>query len=397
MRPLSQGFIDRVKAAVNLKELAESYGAELEPAGDNIWHCCCPHPDHNDDTPSFTVWHNEDGGWTWCCFGCHNGAKDPAHGNYGTDCAAFIQWMSNGKIGFRKIMEILAEHAGIPMEVDEYAGEYQKNRLRAKGFHVNLPNRVRRYLYERGLDDADIDKWNIGYNMFPEYWGHTKLKVERITFPIYDAYDNVLGFSNRKFSHIDNDDVPKYWNDKTSPWFNKGSCLYGIQNLDKEFPEIRIVEGQMDTILAHKHGVKNVVASMSTSFTKKHAMLLANLGITPVFLMDADKAGQDAMKKCVNYMLELGIYAKVFVVPIGKDIADFCNAYDGDVEQYITDHTMPFWKFYMKEPLIKYEVAMDKLRMEAMPFILEASESCTTKEDKALMKSYVKERFGIAL
>ena len=45
--------------------------------------------------------------------------------------------------------------------------------------------------------------------------------------------------------------------------------LYGIQNIDEDFPEIRITEGTFDVILAQKYGAKNVFATLGTAFTEK--------------------------------------------------------------------------------------------------------------------------------
>ena len=64
----SSNFKDKIKQKINLLELIKEY-TDLKPAGDNIWQGRCPHPDHDDTTPSFRVWKNNDNTWSWACMG----------------------------------------------------------------------------------------------------------------------------------------------------------------------------------------------------------------------------------------------------------------------------------------------------------------------------------------
>ena len=45
--------------------------------------------------------------------------------NYGSDCFAFLQWISNGKIGWRQAVMILADEYGISAPDDKNAVVYQ--------------------------------------------------------------------------------------------------------------------------------------------------------------------------------------------------------------------------------------------------------------------------------
>src|SRR5829696_4798742 len=61
--------IDRAKDVVTTLELAERLTGQLRRVGDR--HVAgCPLPDHDEQTPSFTVY-PDDGGW-WC-YGCNRG------------------------------------------------------------------------------------------------------------------------------------------------------------------------------------------------------------------------------------------------------------------------------------------------------------------------------------
>jgi hypothetical protein len=63
--------IDAAKEAVTVLELAERLvGKPLRRNGQG-YKACCPLPDHDDSTPSFYVYADNERGWT--CFGCGRG------------------------------------------------------------------------------------------------------------------------------------------------------------------------------------------------------------------------------------------------------------------------------------------------------------------------------------
>lgn len=79
-KPIS-GHIDveGIKARADIVATIESYGIELKKAGHNFKVCC---PFHNEKTPSFTVYPDEN---RWHCYGCQ------ANG----DVFAFVMKMEN--------------------------------------------------------------------------------------------------------------------------------------------------------------------------------------------------------------------------------------------------------------------------------------------------------------
>ncbi|HCY21809.1 TPA: hypothetical protein DIC40_08455 [Patescibacteria group bacterium] len=48
---------------------------------------------------------------------------------------------------------------------------------------------------------------------------------KRITFPIFDTMNNIIGFSARV---LDPNDTPKYLNSSEHPAFEKSKILYGL-------------------------------------------------------------------------------------------------------------------------------------------------------------------------
>ena len=401
---ISEAFKAKVKDATDLLKLAEEY-TEMRSVGYNVWQGKCPHPDHDDSTSSFTVYYNKDGTWSWCCYGCSAERKNTKKGSYGTDCFAFLMWLSNHKgskrvLSWPQAVEALAKKAGIPMERGRNDDIYEVLKRRAKSYHKNLFPFVKRYLYNRGLDDADIEEWMLGFGTFQETnyspdGKRRKMDIPRIVFPLIGRYGHVFGSSRRKLGHEDDKSIPKYWNSPTSDYFHKKEYLYGIQKYDPSFEEIRITEGQMDVILAAKYGVRNIVAPLGTAFSEEHAKFIQKERKTPCFCLDGDAAGLKATKKKVSMLADMGVYAKVLILPDGMDMADMANMYKDELEEYVQANAMPYWQFILSEEATRYEARLNELRAQSLPAIKSALEGVKSDEDNLLLKSYLKERFGL--
>jgi DNA primase len=83
-----------------------------------------------------------------------------------------------------------------------------------------------------------------------------------------------------------------------------------------------IVEGYMDVITAHQNGFHNVVAAMGTSLTDKQVRLIKRLSKNVLLALDADAAGEEAMKRCITLENVLGTEIKIVKIPAGKDPDD---------------------------------------------------------------------------
>lgn len=389
-------FKEQVKSATDLKELIEEY-TTLKKTGDNVWSGRCPHPDHRDSSPSFRLFMNKPGDYTWKCFGCQDPyAKKGEHGNYGSDCFAFIQWINdyNGsthKVSFNDSIRILAERASIQIPIrKEHRFAYKRNEMLARAAYSNQLPQVREYLYSRGLDKEDIRRWKIGFRQQRE----GKLLVNRIVFPLMNRFGKCVGFSNRSFN--ESDDVPKYWNSPKSDIFDKGNFFFGEQFID-DFEELRITEGQFDVILSTKFGAKNVVATLGTAFTEKHVFKCKYLHKYPVFIFDGDEAGAKGIRRAVERCVSKGIPSKVCILPKNKDLAEISIELGNEIEEWIQSHSIPAWEYQLWEPTIAYEAGVQELRMKALPALREAAAYPMTKDEKTLFTSLVKERFGIVL
>ena len=112
----------------------------------------------------------------------------------------------------------------------------------------------------------------------------------------------------------------KYVNTTDTPVYKKSNNLFGI-NFAKNYCSERIilVEGNMDVISLHQAGFENTVAPLGTAFTKEQANLLARYTKEIVLMLDADAAGQKAVRRASEILENTGLSVRVVVIPDGKD------------------------------------------------------------------------------
>lgn len=311
--------VDEVKQRLDIVDLV-SQQVTLQKAGRNFRALC---PFHSERTPSFYVFPDRQ---TWHCFGaCASGG----------DIISFV--MKKEGLEFRGALELLAQRAGVTLRAPSAEQEdphrevlRRANEAAAHFFHhalLNSPEAASalEYLQGRGLDRETITSFQLGYA--PNSWDELKrhlsgqgfeegdllaagLLVEgergpydrfrgRLMFPIRTERGRVAGFGARALD----DSVPKYLNTPQSPIFDKGGILYALDRAGEHMRRIGqavIVEGYMDAIAAHQHGLGNVVASMGTAITERQASLLKRYTRNLALALDADQAGSEATLRGVQ-------------------------------------------------------------------------------------------------
>ncbi|MGE3855786.1 MAG: DNA primase [Dehalococcoidia bacterium] len=311
-----------MKARHDNDETDRAYAPNLKNAG-RTWKARSPF--HSEKTPSFNV--DPERG-TWHCFGaCSTGG----------DVIEFVRRKEG--LDFKEALRLCAERAGVelrppsPREAEEreqHARLLAANEAAAVFFQAALAGPdgadARAYATGRGLDEATMSTWQLGYA--PAGWsglvdhlvarGFTKADLidaglalegdrglydrfrDRLIFPTRDARRRLIGFGARAMRP---GDEPKYLNTPQTPLFDKSGNLYG---LDRAAEPIRradqavVVEGYVDVIAAHQFGIDNVVASNGTSITEKQMTLLKRYTQNVVLALDADNAGSEAALRGVE-------------------------------------------------------------------------------------------------
>ena len=373
-------FLQELKQKTDLVQLVNQY-TKLKKVGLGIWQGVCPNPKHKDDKPSLTVWQKHN---SWACYGCHSGKKG-VDGNLGSDAIAFMQWVEN--LEWRQAVIKLAKWNDIPIPTDKNQKELEKNYNLNKKYRKDLNRNEESldYLYERGLDDIDIEEWQLGYDNYNK----------RIVFPLLNKYKDIIGF-NKRIIDPNYKGGDKYINSSTSDIFNKSNYLYGSHKLDNDFNEIRITEGSMDVVLSHKYGLKNIVASLGTAFTEQHARAIAKTGKTPVLIFDGDDAGDSGISKALSYFEALGIYCKIVKLPKGMDLADLSLEQKFGIENYIRRNAITAGYLQIRDIVTEYNSSLYQVRLEYIPRLEEVMKYVPKTEER-MLKSYIKDELNINL
>ncbi len=315
----------------------------LKRAGQNFKATC---PFHHEKTASFVVSPHKQ---IFHCFGC----------GVGGTVIDFV--MKQERMEFPEAFRMLANKLGIEIPEDSERNDetlslketiYRANELAAGYFHQNLlaenaqSQDVRRYLKERGVqfDSAKslklgfaLDKWEglishlRGKDVTVSVMEKAGLIVpkenrdgfydrfrNRIVFPIYDVRSRCIGFGARALK----DSTAKYINSPETPVYVKGQHLYGL-NFSKDAVRAKdfaiVVEGYMDFLIPFQAGVDNIVASSGTALTPEQIRLLRRYTQNVVMLFDADQAGESAMIRSLDILIEEGMNVKVAELSAGED------------------------------------------------------------------------------
>lgn len=141
----------------------------------------------------------------------------------------------------------------------------------------------------------------------------------RLIFPILDQIGRPIAFGGRK---INLEDEPKYLNSPETDLFKKSSTLFAMPQAFRAIQQQRcavITEGYTDAIACHQAGFENVVATLGTALTAKHAGVLRRVCDKVVLLFDSDEAGQIAADRALDVFFAETIDVQVMALPGGKD------------------------------------------------------------------------------
>ncbi len=309
-------------------------------------------PFSNEKTPSFTV--NDEKGF-YHCFSTQE------HG----DIFTFL--MKTQNLSFVEAVERLAEEAGLempratPQEAAEAVRETKLREAAESGcaffeqmLHAPEGRHALEYLRNRGLTDATIKRFRLGYapngnllktkltargvneNLLletrlvsPGKEGRESFDFfrDRVMFPILDMRGRPVAFGGR----VMGEGEPKYLNSPDTPLFHKGQMLYGFSLArapagDKR--EVIVAEGYMDVIGLAQAGFTHAVAPLGTAMTEAQLAILWRLAPEPTLCFDGDRAGRAAALRAAERALPLlkaGLSLRFAIMPAGKDPDDICR------------------------------------------------------------------------
>lgn len=300
---IDKNTIEKILDAADIVEVVGEH-VTLKRVGSRYRGLC---PFHNDHSPSFYVF-PETG--TCHCFVCQEGGN----------VVSFL--MSKENMTYPEALRWLANKYHIDIKERVLTSQEQEehklresvwiaNDIMAKEYvrQIDLPeNRAARDYAHKRWGKEYCSLMNIGYcprnarlvensSLSENVICASNLRNKggydffggRITIPIRDRQQRIIGFTARSFD-VDKD-APKYMNSKDSVVYDKSKSLFGISTAWREASKtgrMYVVEGAPDCMRLQSIGVHNTVAPLGTALTDAHFEIIKRAASHICFLPDTD-------------------------------------------------------------------------------------------------------------
>ena len=336
---------EEIRSRLDFKAVVERY-VPLKPAGKGRWKGLCPF--HNEKTPSFYVDENKG---MFYCFGCKAGG----------DVFKFVQMIEG--VDFREALERLAQETGVELPERGPARKptrdlIEVNQLALSYFREHLEGPALDYLRGRGLADATIERYALGFA--PKRWDGLLRHLQRqgvspelalragvlaekegrfydrlrgrVVFPIRDPMGRVVAFTGRALA---DEDAPKYLNTPETDVFKKNRLLYGYPEARKSLRERKraiVVEGLFDVLALAQMGWTETVAVLGSALSPDQARLLERAEVERLYLaFDADEAGRKATLAGLDVGVARRFLTYAVLLPEGRDPGDLLGDPEGKI------------------------------------------------------------------
>lgn len=343
---------EQVRQMVDIVDLVGSY-LPLQRQGSAYVATC---PWHDDTRPSLQV---NPARQSWKCWVC----------DIGGDIFSFV--MQQEGLDFRAALEMLADRAGVDIRGGAARPKTQPGDPNDKQTLFNATNwamqqfrecllhsaeaaPARKYLEQRRFNADACARFHIGFS--PDAWqwlvdraaasqfSAAVLKAAgllgtsaksgryydffkgRVIFPIRDTQHRTIGFGGRVLPEFAQPNSGKYVNSRETRLFSKSENVYGL-DLAREAigksREVVVVEGYTDVIMAHQHGLTNVVAVLGTALGQRHIRLLKRYADRITLVLDGDEAGQRRTNEVLELFVAGDVDLRILTLPAGADPCDF--------------------------------------------------------------------------
>jgi DNA primase len=368
--------VDEIKGKVDIVGVINTR-VELKRAGKYFKGVC---PFHAERTPSFFVSPEMQ---MYKCFGC--GASG--------DVFSFLEAYEG--ISFREALEELAKKAGVELSRQAPTkGEIETKRIfeildLAREYYAyvleNHPTgeKARQYLEKRLVAAPFAKAFNLGWA--PDSWrsltnflvgkkNYTLDEAEksglvikgsqgggydrfrgRVMFPLTDFRGRVVGFSGRTIDPEVKE--AKYVNTPETSVYHKRELLFGITQAKtaiRKKDRVVVVEGEFDVISSYIAGVRNVVGIKGSAVTEDQLKTLMKLTRNISLCLDADAAGEAAMKRGIEIADHLGLSVAIIPNSGGKDPDEVARSSREEWKKMVTKNISAY-QFYIDSAFARYD------------------------------------------
>ena len=402
-------IIEEVRERSDIVEVISECGVPLRPAGKDYKANC---PFHEEKTPSFSVSPQKQ---IFYCFGCQTGGNviSFVQKREGKSFVESVEWLA-GRLGMTlPTQDAKAEQASRKrrelQDLNRFAAQYFQKLLRTPA--VGGPALA--YLKSRGVNDETIQQSQLGYTMpgrrdLVKAATQTGFSIQllvdaglikndergpvdrfrgRIIFPILDERGIPVGFGGRALS---DDLLPKYLNSPTTPLYDKSKTLYNLYQARQEVQKTGtalLVEGYLDALMLHQAGIKNVVASLGTSLSASHAILLKRFSEEVVIVYDGDAAGLQATLRGLHLLLKESLRVRIALLATDQDPDSFVRSEGVDRFNAVIKKSINLIEFQIQRAIRQDALRNVEVKTQA---VKEIGLTLSNVENQVQLNEYVK-------
>ncbi len=363
MVKIDQGIIDDIRRQSDIVSVISNYLPVVHKG--NSYKCVCPF--HDDHDPSLSISPTKQ---IYKCFVCG------AAGNV----FSFVQNFEN--VSFLESVKRVAEISNLPFDysIERQARVVDINKKNLYNtleeandflsYQIKLASNKEYYDYliNRGLTKEIITKFKIGYN--PKNDQLTKFllskgyKIEdlnainvsnqnydvftnRITFPLFNEYGNVVGFSARSLE----EGQAKYINSATNEIYHKSKLVYNYhlaKSSCQKNHQVIVCEGVMDVIAYARVKIDHCVATLGTAVTNEQIKLIRQLSPNICVGYDGDKAGLAATYRFGKLASKMGIQINVLDNKTDLDPDEIIEKYSAEELVLLSKRTINWMEFLFR-------------------------------------------------
>jgi len=442
-------FAYTVKQQADIVRVVGDY-VKLRKAGAQNYSGLCPF--HEEKTPSFSVHATRQ---FFYCFGC----------GVSGDVFSFVQKIEN--VTFMEAVRAIAQKLNIAIPQISFNSPAEARDAKLRTVLLEIHERAcdcfqeylrrpegslaRQYLSGRGLDEAMIKQFRIGYapdsgfllkdrlqrefpeevlresglfswkqddsrqpsavstqpEQVPQETGSQKPEAalqamyskfrNRVMFPIANETGRVIAFTGRTLS-TDEKAGPKYLNSPETAIYSKSRVLFNLSQAKEAIRKLDyaiLVEGQMDCISVFAAGFHNVLASSGTAFTELQAKLLGRFSKNVVVNFDPDTAGAKATERTLGVLTEEDFQIKVLTLDAGFDPDLYIRRKGKDAYSDALRNSQRYFDYLIERARAQFPVRSAEGKVKALNYLMPHIQRVPSRIVRDELSHEISQKLGI--